>query len=206
MSALNNLVNRGPNTTTYTLSVYIFPYILYVTVCIRSNLCRATIFEHPDYEGRQLVIKNKNAHFINDLMDNKADSISIRGSCKWLFYADSNFYSNFYLLNPNNYRSASSWNGQTDTLSSARVLPPAGTIAIALFEHPNFTGRMIVLCRLNPNLHKLEFEDQVSSVIVIGGTWKIYEHRNYEGGSRRLPPGNYGRLTQFDDKISSVLC
>ena len=167
-----------------------------------------TVFEHPNYnEGRELVIKQQNANFQNDLMDNRADSIRIHGSCKWLFYTDPNFSGSSYILNSNtNYPSASSWSGLTDTLSSARVLPPAGTIAIALFEHCNFTGRMVILCRSNPNLHKQEFEDQVSSVIVIGGTWKIYEHRNYEGGSRRLPPGNYGRLTQFDDKISSVLC
>ncbi len=86
------------------------------------------------------------------------------------------------------------------------MFPPAGTTAIALFEHRNFTGHMVILCRSTPYLHKLEFEDQVTIMIALGKSWKIYEHHNYEGGSRSLTPGNYGSLTKFNDRISSVKC
>ncbi len=55
------------------------------------------------------------------------------------------------------------------------MFPPAGTTAtaIALFEHRNFTGHMVILCCSTPYLHKLEFEDQVTIMIALGKSWKI---------------------------------
>ena len=66
-------------------------------------------------------------------------------------------------------------------LTSARALPPSGTAAIALFEHPNYEGRMVVLYGSNPNLGSVDFHDAMSSFIVTGGSWTLCEHPDYQG-------------------------
>ena len=93
--------------------------------------------------------------------------------------------------------------GSGDHLSSAGVLPSRGSKAIVLFEHDHYNGRMLTLYG---SLNEFTlFNDRVSSIIVIGGTWKIYEHRVYRGRSQTLNSSEY--LTGFDigdNGLSSV--
>ena len=99
--------------------------------------------------------------------------------------------------------------GPGNHISSARALPPDGTIAIiALFAHGDFDGRMTVLYGSSSHLPSLEFGDAVSSVIVIGGTWRVYERSNYQGTYTQLSTGHYRRMSSYsvgNDRISSVL-
>ena len=55
---------------------------------------------------------------------------------------------------------------------------------IILFEHPNFSGKSLVLKDQNvQDLKRKAFNDCVSSLIVIEGQWTLYRHGEY-GGTR----------------------
>jgi Beta/Gamma crystallin. len=52
---------------------------------------------------------------------------------------------------------------------------------ILLFEHPNFQGRCLEITKPTPHLSKYCFNNEVSSVKVICGDWKLFEHPDFEG-------------------------
>ena len=81
-----------------------------------------------------------------------------------------------------------------------------GTHAIVLFQHSRFRGRMLTLYGSNSNLPKLNFNDQLSSFIVTGGRWTLYEHTDYRGSKVTYGPGQYSSLPVGvkNDHISSI--
>ena len=135
------------------------------------------------------------------------ESIRLHGNCRWLFYEHDNFIGRVHLLHVGYYASAPGWGGSGNQITSARALPPTGTVAIALFQHDNYEGRMLVLYDSSSHFPSLDFEDHVSSVIIIGGTWTLYERINYQGRSSRLGFGDYANIHSLHvggDAISSV--
>ena len=174
--------------------------------------CRLTVYDHENYGGRSLLILQQNADFRNDWFNDRVESAVISGSCSWIFYGHKNFNEEWqtgisYFLRPGRYNSAISWGGPGNHITSARALPPDGTIAIVLFAHGDFDGRMTVLYGSSSHLPSLEFGDAVSSVIVIGGTWRVYERSYYQGTYTQLGTGHYRRMSSYsvgNDRISSV--
>ena len=85
---------------------------------------------------------------------------------------------------------------------------------IILFEKDGFEGKSLTLTGSEPNLEARNFNDMVSSIIVRGGDWILYEHINYAGAQWTV--GSYdgvdhdGALPNSvnwsgeNDKISSV--
>ncbi len=49
-----------------------------------------------------------------------------------------------------------------------------------------YAGRMVVLYSSHQELPFLDFNDKISSVIVTGGTWTVYEHTVYHGHSKTI--------------------
>ncbi|MBE9107534.1 beta/gamma crystallin family protein [Nostoc cf. edaphicum LEGE 07299] len=52
-----------------------------------------------------------------------------------------------------------------------------------------------------------DFNDETSSIIITGGTWRFYEDANYTGSSKQLGPGYYSWVENFgitNDTISSI--
>lgn len=175
--------------------------------------CTADIYDSGNYGGRVLRISQQNADFTNDFFNDRVESIRLHGNCRWIFYENTNFdlaeggQGSTHLLRAGYYASAPSWGGRGNQISSARALPPDGTKAIALFQHLNFAGRMLVLYSSSNHLQLLDFGDHVSSVIVIGGTWTLYQHDSYQGMSSRLAPGEYPSIHSLGvgaDSVSSV--
>lgn len=153
-----------------------------------------------------MVIFQQNAHFANDFFNDRVESIRINGNCRWLLYEHSFFLGSVHFLAAGYYASAPRWGGSNNAISSARVIPQ-NTVAILLFQHGNYRGRMLTLYSSNTHLPSLDFGDHVSSIIITGGTWTVYEHSNYGGRSSRLAPGEYPSIRSFrigEDAISSV--
>lgn len=127
----------------------------------------------------------------------------------WIFYEHALFLGSAHLLNAGYYSSAPHWGGSGNHISSARALPPSGTTAIALFQHSHFTGRMLVLYDSETDLPFENFNDQVSSIIVTGGSWTLFEHTDFQGASSTVTKGDYtslhdSRLSIGGDRVSSV--
>ena len=90
-------------------------------------------------------------------------------------------------------------------MTSARALPSDGTTAILLFEDGNYQGRMTVLYGSHSNLPWIDFNDQISSIIITGGSWRVFDHSDYQGASSTLGQGQYPTLASIgNDRISSV--
>ena len=133
----------------------------------------------------------------------------IVGNCQWLFHKDINFGSIAYLVEPNScYESAAIWGGFGNEISSARALPPdlEGTDAIVLFEDAFFNGRMLVLYDSDSNLVNDDFNDKLSSFIVIGGFWTLFYHTEYRTSGGTFTAGNYQVFPSnvLDEEVSSV--
>ena len=168
--------------------------------------CELTLYDHGNYGGRSLLIKQQNANFGNDYYHDTAESARVQGQCRWLLYQNSNFAGQAHLIEAQDYPSSIGWEGNGNRISSARALPPPGTVAIVLFQHSRFTGRMLVLYASDSNLSLVDFNDQLSSFIITGGRWTFCEHTGYRGTSSTYGPGEYtGPPSGIgNDRVSSV--
>ena len=163
------------------------------------------MYDHGNYQGRSLLIKQQNADFRNDYFNDRVESARVEGNCRWLLYEHIDFEGQAALINAHNYNSYISWGGSGNRISSARALPPAGTEAIVLFQHVNFRGRMLVLYNSHYNLPAIDFNDQLSSFIVTGGSWRLYQHSQYSGSRATYGPGDYASQPAIgNDQLSSV--
>jgi hypothetical protein len=85
---------------------------------------------------------------------------------------------------------------------------------IILFEKDNFSGKSLTITADEPNLESRKFNDKVSSIIVRGGVWTLYEHINYSGSQWEVSSsggvdadGTFRSHTEWhgeNDKISSL--
>ena len=165
------------------------------------------MYDHSNYGGRLLTLSQQNAHFANDFFNDRVESIRLHGTCKWLFYEHANFLGSSHLLQAGYFASAPGWGGSGNRISSARALPPSGTTAILLFDHANFSGRMLMLYASSSHLPTLDFSDHISSVIVTGGHWTLFQHTDYQGTHSAFGVGEYPNIHSTSvggDSVSSV--
>ena len=170
--------------------------------------CWATVFDGKYCKGRSLKIYHQNANLSNDYFDNRIESLSLSGPCHWLFYKEPHFKGNpVHLLKPGVYFRPDKWEGTGNEISSIRAIPPEGRVAICVFSEVGFKGRMMVLEDSNPDLPDVDFDKQISSVIVTGGNWILYAEIQYVGARVSVGKGRYSNVDDLDigmNTISSV--
>ena len=93
------------------------------------------------------------------------------------------------------------------------LMAPAGsawTAEIILYDHRNFEGRSLTLNQSVADLDDYDFDNKVSAVIVVSGTWELFRDDDYEsrhGPSKVLGPGEFPNLSHVDfrrNRLSSV--
>ena len=164
-----------------------------------------TVYDNSNFRGRSLLILQQNAGFRNDYFNDRVDSLKISGSCDWILYKDDDFLGTSYLYEPGDYSTLA---GVSNVISSARALPPSGTVAILLYQHSDFRGRQLALSNSETSLVSRDFNDQISSFIITGGSWTLYRHTNFNGQSATFGPGKY-TISDLggaggNDQVSSV--
>ena len=82
---------------------------------------------------------------------------------------------------------------------------------VILFEHANFHGAHKHVFGPEPNLNAGDdnfFNDRVSSIVVLEGTWAFFRNANFNGRyARTLGPGLYPNVGNVDiqnDDMSSL--
>ena len=66
---------------------------------------------------------------------------------------------------------------------------------VIIYENSNFSGAQQRINGSIPNIG-LEWNDKISSVVVISGTWQFFDHENYGGdSSKQIGPGYYDDLS-----------
>lgn len=118
----------------------------------------------------------------NDGDDFVPMSFKVKGSCQWLIYSSYNFDGMSYILEPGNHPATHTWGVGGNSVGSARVLPPKGSKAIALFRWSDYTGRMVTIYNSKPDL-SMYFSGYFNSFILTGGKWTLYTDTNYNGDS-----------------------
>ena len=121
-----------------------------------------------------------------------------------MLYTDANFQGDLSFLLAGSYPIWHTWAQANDVLTSVRCLPPDGTTAIVLFGGSDFRGEMHVLFGSRSDLSILNFDDATSSIIITGGTWKLYESANYRGNSKIRAKGYLDSYLQQYKHTSSV--
>jgi hypothetical protein len=82
---------------------------------------------------------------------------------------------------------------------------------IIVFQHANFRGHHRHIFGLEDNLDDPEdrtLNDQISSFVVLSGTWQLFKHANFvEPYPRTFGPGQYEFVGDFgveNDQVSSL--
>ena len=76
---------------------------------------------------------------------------------------------------------------------------------VVIYEHINFGG-LSAQTSLNWYFVGSFWNDRISSVVVLGGVWRFYEHWHYEGRYWDVGPGYYHWVEEIgipNDLISS---
>ncbi|MEH2413720.1 beta/gamma crystallin-related protein [Nostoc sp.] len=81
-----------------------------------------------------------------------------------------------------------------------------GGAKVVLYENINFGGKSSRATRSSSYVG-YDWNDETSSIIITGGTWRFYTDANYTGSSKDLGPGYYSWVENFgiaNDTISSI--
>ena len=124
----------------------------------------------------------------------------------WIFYQHVDFKGNAQVVEPGDYPTYSSWGGANDDLSSLCPLPSEseGDTVIAIFEHVNYGGRMLVLTSSEANFLTHSFNDIACSLIIVKGRWTVYKHINYDVALGTYTAGTYVPNLAPNDTLSSA--
>jgi hypothetical protein len=178
------------------------------------------VFEHDGFQGRSLSLRGPTPNF-EPLRFNDATSSLIVRSGAWELCAHANYGPPCRTFSSGEYRSVGEqWN---DQFSSARPVnpgpggPPPGhggqvmqpdsqrTVDVILFEHANFEGNARALSRTVDNFETIQFNDTVSSVIIVNGSWLLCTDAGFRGDCRMFGPGEYRNLPrELNDRFSSA--
>ena len=157
------------------------------------------------------MVWNKNANLADDGLYARIPSAQIEGKCNWIFYGYPSFAASsnshpISILRPGKYPSTVLWGHFDNQLGSLCAIPPEDTLAILLFDYDYFKGRKVALFNSTADLARLECDNRASSMIVLGGEWKVYDDKDFRGTGMTYRTGYYyKRKTETStNTVSSV--
>jgi beta/gamma crystallin len=179
------------------------------------------LFEHANFHGAHKHVvgaeANLNAQDDNFFNDKVSSLAVLEGT--WAFYRNAGFVGQYAkVLGVGLYPFVGNVDIQNDDMSSLQpVSGPSTTVGdpieghVILFEHANFHGAHKHVFRAEPNLNAGDdsfFNDKVSSLAVLGGTWAFFRNANFNGQyAQSLGPGLYSFVGNVDiqnDDMSSL--
>lgn len=174
-------------------------------------MAKIELYKDSSYGGRSLMTEESIENLKNYDFNDQASSCKVRAGI-WMLYKDANFQGEVSILPQGNYDSPDTMGLPNDSLSSLRKFPEVSGPTILLFKDSNFRGRMVVLTGAESNFKGIDFNDVVSSVIVLNGTWELFKDTGFKGTSWTLSDnggeqknGYYPTPSPFEnDSISSA--
>ena len=173
-----------------------------------------TLYEHSNRGGQSLELTADDPSLTdNGIWNDQASSLRVTGPCQWILFLDGNYAGSSSVVGPGtrDYEFGYGENRfglPNDAITSVRCLPADDTENMVLFQHDYYRGRMQVLSSSYPDLADVSFDNDVTSLIITGGTWELHSATNYQGSSVRLGKGRYPTATSLspiaNDDLSSV--
>ena len=171
-----------------------------------------TLYKDKNFGGRSESFSFPVDNLKNYGFNDETSSCKIPQGSTWMLYKDSNYQGDVSILGSGDYASADSMGLKNDSLSSLRPYPPVSGPTILLFKDSDFRGRMVVVTGAVSSLKTIDFNDEVSSIIVLSGNWVAYKDTDFKGDAWQLPaiggPDGNGRYPEPDpfknDAISSL--
>lgn len=172
---------------------------------------KITLYSDKDFNGRHLGTTHAIENLKNYGFNDTTTSCKIEGN-SWILYKDSNFQGDCSILQQGDYANSGSLGIGNDSLSSLRPFPEVEGPTILLFKDSNYRGRMVVLTGALSNFKSIDFNDQVSSAIVLNGSWELCQDKDFGGNKWVVSPnggsnknGRYPHADPFcQDCISSA--
>lgn len=167
-------------------------------------MAKITLYKDSNFGGRAFPVDQDISNLKDYGFNDEASSCRIE-SGTWMLYKDSNFQGDISILGKGDYASSGAMGLSNDSLSSLRHYPEVSGPTILLFKDTNYRGRMVVLTGAQSNFKNIDFNDEVSSIIVLEGQWVLYKDSEFRGDSWTLGPGLYPTHSPFqNDAISSA--
>ncbi len=174
------------------------------------------IYEHADYRGRSLTIRQAASDLEAMGMNDRVSSLVVR-SGTWRLCTDAGFRGQCHDFAPGEYRNLDeSLNDRFSSLGEVaqatvlrgeqqRLGAYASAGAATLYEDEGFQGSAVEVRASSPNLELAGFNDRARSLVVHQGYWTLCEHADYRGDCRSFGPGRYESLDgKIGGRVSSM--
>ena len=164
------------------------------------------LFEHANFEGRQVGISSTVARLGDLGFNDTASSVIVRRG-RWQLCEHSDFGGECLVLGPGRHALESVFNDRASSIrplygNADQPLPRGG--AIVLYEFANLGGQQVTITEPVSNLQSLAMNDVATAVEVLSGQWELCTDANFSGQCMVLRPGRYQLDRSMRDRISSV--
>ncbi len=163
-----------------------------------------SVYQREDYRGRSEVRTNEVPDLKDVALDNQVSSCKIPIGSTWLLYELPNFQGKCSILESGNYATARAMKLPNNTLSSMRPFPIVDGPTVLLFKDSNFCGPMMVVRGAASDIGS-DFNNKISSVIVLEGNWTAYQDIDFQGSKTELTARRYPELGSCHNNFISSL-
>ncbi|XP_048411643.1 beta-crystallin B2-like [Stegostoma tigrinum] len=119
----------------------------------------------------------------------------------WVGYEQTGCKGEQFVFEKGEYPRWDTWTNsrKSDSLASFKPVKLDGNEhKIILYENPNFTGKKIEIIDDDvPSFHAHGYQEKVSSIRVLNGTWVGYQYPGYRGYQYLLEKRDYKDVTEF---------
>ncbi|XP_077600155.1 uncharacterized protein crybg2 [Stigmatopora nigra] len=173
------------------------------------------MFEQPEEEEGPVPQEEENTFEVNEaipdveLFDYKINtrSIQVFGGI-WVAYSHVDFSGNQFILEKGFYSNCADW-GSRDTricsVQPVRLAPTDGNRKrkeIVLYSEPAYKGKCLIF---NYKQDAVTEEFQTKSCRVVGGSWVLYENKDFTGITYVLSEGGYSSLISMGCQESTFI-
>jgi len=162
------------------------------------------LFENVNFSGGRITVTGDTPELTS--FNDKVSSIQVDEGEQWILYSRFNFQGQGIILGAGQYNTMSSVGMGNDILSSVRRVASSDRPAIMVFEDEDWRGDARTFTNANSDVRDFNFNDKISSLIVLGSDWEVFDNIEFRGASKQFSPGAVSSLKPvgFNDKISSL--